>query len=108
MELQLYYKYKELIDNIFLSKLKGKIMLIDNKMYIKIDERIYENDCKMCYSLFNDLNIILPIIEDDDFYFKIHNAPLRMNPMDLYYYYNIKKLKEENKQMKDLLKNIVI
>ncbi len=66
MKLELYYKHKELIDKIISSKLSGKIMLIDNELYVKMDDRI-------------------------------------LNPMDLYYY-NIKKLKEENNKIKELLK----
>lgn len=107
MKLELYYKHKELIDKIISSKLRGKIMLIDNELYVKIDNRIFKYDERPAKPFFQDLNNILTIIDDDDFYFKILTGNLPcgvLNPMDLYYYYNIKKLKEENNKIKELLK----
>jgi len=108
MKLELYYKHKELIDNIISSRLRGKIMLIDNELYVKMDDRIFKyNEHKSARYIFQDLNNILTIIDDDDFYFKILTGNLPcgvLNPMDLYYYYNIKKLKEENNKIKELLK----
>jgi hypothetical protein len=109
MKPELYYKHKELIDNIISVRLRGKIMLIDNELYVKMDNRIFKyNEHKSARYIFQDLNNILTIIDDDDFYFKMsigfaHCSVL--NPMDLYYYYNIKKLKEENNKIKELLKN---
>jgi hypothetical protein len=107
MKPELYYKHKELIDNIISSKLRGKIMLIDNELYVKIDNNIYKYNERPGKIIFQDLNKILTIIDDDDFYFKILTGNLPcgvLNPIELYYYYNIKKLKEENNKIKELLK----
>jgi hypothetical protein len=107
MELELYNKHKELIDKIILIRLSGKIILIDNKIYVKIGEQIFENNSNICRRYFHDFNQILPIIDSDDYYFKILSNSFTcmiLNPMDVYYYYNIKKLKEDNNKMKELLK----
>ncbi len=107
MKLELYYKHKELIDNIISVRLRGKIMLIDNELYVKMDNCIFKYDERPAKQFFQDLNNILTIIDDDDFYFKILTGNILcgiLNPMDLYYYYNIKKLKEENNKIKELLK----
>ena len=96
MKIELYYKHKELIDNIILIRLQGTIMLVDNELYAKIGSHILKYDQKPAKKFFQDLNNILKIIDDDDFYFKIVTGNIIcgvLNPIELYFYYTIKKIK---------------
>ena len=112
MKPELYYKHKEFIDTIISTKLgiaNTNIVIINNEIYIKLRDNFIKHDSSPAHQWFKYFDTVFSMIDDDDFYIKIISGNIPglclLNPMDIYYYYNIKKLKDENNKIKELLKN---
>jgi hypothetical protein len=99
----LYYKYQELVDVIVLTNLLASVVILNNELYYKkINTDNYykfNND-----RIFQELNFIIDNIEDENFYYNLMTGkiippggPGILQYKDIYFAYNIKKLKQENK-----------